>query len=157
MSKNTLLLIESCSLFMLQSDISGGLFREGSSTCCRTISPSPLPCRGSLMPGQHGSSDTSPTWLSTCQTSGMYLVRRMLWLTAYLGPLRCSPCPVGRLWLLLQMGWESRGLYRGGGDTRACPVDGGTSTCSRCLPGDPAATCQAGRPRRSDLQQQDLV
>ena len=39
---------------------------------------------GSLMPGWHVSSGTSPTWPSILRISGTWLVRRMWWLTACL-------------------------------------------------------------------------
>ena len=42
--------------------------KEDASTCSQTTSRSPSPCTGSLMFGQHVSSITSPTWLSTHQT-----------------------------------------------------------------------------------------
>ena len=42
--------------------------KEDASTCSQTTSRSPSPCTGSLMSGQHVSSITSPTWLSTHQT-----------------------------------------------------------------------------------------
>ena len=41
----------------------------------------------------------SPTLLSTNQISGTWLARRMWWLTAYLGPLRYSPCPGLPRWM----------------------------------------------------------
>ena len=42
--------------------------KEDACTCSQTTSRSPSPCTGSLMSGQHVSSITSPTWLSTHQT-----------------------------------------------------------------------------------------